>query len=262
MRICIFFLLLVLCFQNTAHASKSHADFVVYAPPKSGTHLIAKVLELMLQKTPAFYLEELGDDRDVLELAEAAKKSNSFIVAHNFRAATLKFLISRRYKVIFIIRDPRDLLVSAQNWLHEGQWNWIPAAQLTSRDDQLDELITGRRHQWRFYDWAFGDRLKIYQGLSKHAVITRFENLVGSQGGGSRKIQVAEIKNIAKLLRFKLSDQEAEDIAEKVFGGTATFRNGQIGKWKNAFREYHKINFKTLYGPTLIELGYEKDLNW
>lgn len=43
---------------------------------------------------------------------------------------------------------------------------------------------------------------------------------------------------------------------------SSNFRSGKIGGWKSEFNETHKELAKKLLGESLIELGYEKDLNW
>lgn len=41
-----------------------------------------------------------------------------------------------------------------------------------------------------------------------------------------------------------------------------TYRKGQSGNWRQEFDEEVKERFKAVAGDLLIELGYEKDLNW
>ena len=40
------------------------------------------------------------------------------------------------------------------------------------------------------------------------------------------------------------------------------FRKGSVGDWKNYFTDQNKAIFKEVAGKTLIELGYESDMNW
>jgi len=41
-----------------------------------------------------------------------------------------------------------------------------------------------------------------------------------------------------------------------------TFRQGQIGSWREVFTPYHKDLFKRTMGQELILLGYEPDDQW
>jgi hypothetical protein len=40
------------------------------------------------------------------------------------------------------------------------------------------------------------------------------------------------------------------------------FRKGVAGDWHNYFKPEHVAKFKELLGDRLIDLGYEKDLEW
>lgn len=68
-----------------------------------------------------------------------------------------------------------------------------------------------------------------------HALVVRFENLVGPKGSGSEILQKNEVKRIANYLELTVSDEEIEEVCQKLFGGTKTFKKGQIGTWKSKF---------------------------
>jgi hypothetical protein len=95
-----------------------------------------------------------------------------------------------------------------------------------------------------------------------YALTVRFEDLVGSNGGGDDAKQLATVKAIAKHASIELSEERAQEIASNLFGNKGTFRKGQIGAWKEEFTAEHKDLFKQYGGELLIKLGYEKDLNW
>ncbi len=92
--------------------------------------------------------------------------------------------------------------------------------------------------------------------------VTRFEKLVGPQGGGSKEEQAAEIMKIAQYLGENITLEMAEDIGTHLFGGTKTFRVGKFGYWKHQFTEDQKELFKKDMGNILIRLGYEKCFDW
>ena len=71
-----------------------------------------------------------------------------------------------------------------------------------------------------------------------------------------------EIMNIARHIGIPVNRKRALEIANQLFGGTATFRKGQIGAWKKEFTQEQKELFKEHAGQLLIDLGYEKDYNW
>ena len=42
----------------------------------------------------------------------------------------------------------------------------------------------------------------------------------------------------------------------------STFRKGIVGEWRTSYNKELKDYVKTYSGQTLIDSGYEKDLNW
>ncbi len=91
---------------------------------------------------------------------------------------------------------------------------------------------------------------------------TTFEKLVGPQGGGTLEEQLNEIIAIANHMGTKMDQTQALEISNNLFGESITFREGKIGSWKKYFLERHKDAFKKVAGQLLIDLGYEKNLNW
>jgi len=89
----------------------------------------------------------------------------------------------------------------------------------------------------------------------------KFENLVGSQGGGDDDVQYHIITEIAQHAGVPYSDETIQHVVDNLFG-RYTFREGQIGAWKKYFTEQHKEAFKHHAGQLLIDLGYEKDMAW
>ena len=45
-------------------------------------------------------------------------------------------------------------------------------------------------------------------------------------------------------------------------GINSNFRSGKIGNWKTEMSKKQIEMCKELLGPSLIELGYEKNMNW
>lgn len=255
---CTFFLAMSSLFSFLLSAASDSPRFVVLSPPKCGTHLIAKVLGLITHQQPVFYLTELGTAAQGVEIVKNETALGHFVVAHNFHAQTLQHLTKQGYRVVFIIRDPRDQLISVMNWLKGGQWSWIPASKITNTDALIQELITGAKYGWRCFDGCFARYYNVAHAVSPNFLFTtRFESLVGPNGGGSTELQVNEILNLANFLRVTISNDEAFSIADEAWGGTRTFRHGEIGSWKKYFSSQHKNDYQRLYMQNLIELGYD-----
>jgi hypothetical protein len=254
---------LLLCLPGLG-LTAAQPRFVIFSPPKNGTFLSGKTLGLLTKSDPAYYLEawELNN-QELLDLVESEYASGRFVVSHHFTAEHLEMLAKQGYKILFILRDPRDQLVSITNWLREGQWQWMPASHIQDIDAQIEELIFGQFYNQRAFDIYFLSYEVRAKKVPSHALLPiRFENLVGEWGGGSKNAQEQEVIKMASFLHLPVRREEVDAVCSAIFGGTATFRSGQIGSWRDYFSERHKKLFKMLYNAHLIRLGYEKDGNW
>jgi hypothetical protein len=120
------------------------------------------------------------------------------------------------------------------------------------------ELIEGRngvrniRDQiLRFSDWT------------KFAHTIRFEDAVGSGGGGSDSAQLSVVKDIFDYIDLPLTEADARSIAANARSGkTQTFRTGRIRNWETLYDQDVKDAFRAVAGDLLIELGYETGTEW
>lgn len=244
--------------------------FVAITPEKTGTHLLLKALTLL---TGMDY--EHDWHRDVHEkfyhahLAECEKHgtySHMHIPADEKYARALR---TRRYKVIFMMRDPRDQLMSMYYYIRDRDWKYENLCMQTRFarmpfDDQIDEMITGKQLGTCVPKVLIGWKMPWMFMTEPDVFTARYENLVGPKGGGSREAQIAELEAIAKFLNLKVSPRKILAIADALYGkpGEATFNTGQVGTWKKHFNELHKQHFKKVFGDELILLGYENDYDW
>jgi hypothetical protein len=262
--------------------TKMGSDFFVLTIPKCGTHLILKLLYMLTGKTHSHPYDEFpqlnalnfyGDNsnayisNDQLEAAFTRwKLNNQFPIAHfNFSESFFQFSLSHpEYVKLIQIRDLRDACISfvfAQSQLIEQE------IHSSNFDDKLMYMITLDDKQAKSYfirlkKYAQNALTWIYDPT---AVICRFENLVGKQGGGSQEAQKKEIIEIAKRLNIELTQDKLEEIIDHLFGNSegpevsATFRSGQIGSWRKYFKKEHIKAFKEHLGDFQIQLGYSID---
>ena len=89
-------------------------------------------------------------------------------------------------------------------------------------------------------------------------LIVKFEDLVGSQGGGSDERQTAAVASIAQHVGLALDDADVQAVAGQVFNrGAQTFRKGAIGDWRNHFSAEHITAFEETGGQELLQTyGY------
>ena len=241
------YLFLLFCFNNL---KANDSLFFVTTIPKCGSHLIIKCLNLITKKHAMFISDftpeqimpfiDSPSDKFAWSHVKYANDINNFLKKHNFK----KFLI---------YRDPRDWLVSYVCWYSRPGENMFNNT-LTNFAQKLDFLLQS-------------DILKAYEKYiewmnDNQCCCIKFEDLVGPQGGGTKEQQISSIKVIGSHIGYNLSDLEAQNIADKLWGNTLTFREGKKGSWIRYFSPQNIALMKKLGNDLLIRLGYEQSLRW
>ena len=280
--------------QGEKQTGQKYRKSMVITIPKTGTNLLKKCLMLMnLDNIPPAWsykkapktLVDLNNPIRPGVVRDFGKEEDTVIARHlPYAPSAAEFLENNTNANLFIIRDPRSQLVSAAHALQKHRIN----GKKRSIQDLLLDFINARKENflpssahYKVKDipennvllkldllWHLG-AYEFYQLFvpwmkEKNFYTARFENLVGKNGGGSDEAQLQEVKNIAQHLGVKFSDQELVNIAQNLFGGTSTFREGQSDSWRKHFTPEVTAAFKAHAGlmQLLIDLGYEKDTNW
>lgn len=272
--------------------------------PKSGTHLFHKCLVLfdlkdvyhsekkglsqefiamikrLNTKSPPnhyrgiFHIPTAGPiPKHTIRQMENSATARSFTIHWPYTKESEEIFTSYGKANFFMIRDPRDQLVSMAFMVYKNS-----NGQEVSFDEALIDLIDGRQRLYIPWAveiqathpvmWELGvvDFYKIYMPWMKSEKFytVKFENLIGANGGGSAERQTQEIQNIACHLGLELPSERVNEITEKLFGDTFTFREGKIGSWKRYFTPKTKEIFKSTPGACqlLIDLGYEENDEW
>lgn len=256
--------------------------------PKAGTHLLAALLKnfprmMFSGRHHAFrnFRESNGmtngDAKGLgpvswadVEQALTSVRKGQYMTAHFPPLPELIALLDKLdFKTLVILRDPRDVVVSSSFYLAHLSRHFLNdrfTNEFTTTDQRLMAVIRGLPSNPEIRGLpSVGTRLEMYKRWLEqpNAYVTRFERLVGENGGGSAQAQLEEIMAIGKHINRSLSATEAEIVAAKTWSPqSSTFRKGAIGDWRNHFTEQHKEAFKEVAGTSLIELGYESDLKW
>jgi hypothetical protein len=165
-------------------------------------------------------------------------------------------------RVIFNYRDPRDVLLSTINFACGHTKGGLSAinnlrafTSILLAKRSLEERLT-----YALTDESFpcqvGDYKRMFWLLHHPSVYaTSFEELVGSNGGGSAESQ---LRATAGLMDFLGATAHApEDVAEGLFNRDAfTFFKGQIGTWREVFTDEHRRLAETRFGEVLPLYGY------
>ncbi len=262
------------------HASQTRCLIVQISMMKSGTHLLISLIEKMTHKKLAFiaadaYASITRNEQDVINVTPRDFKCLSSLPKIRFWATHCPYVKSYAntlshadYRILYLYRDPRDVVVSLALFIRDKDKQVWPGAQQISLNEVITRLITGgpSMHQTAHHISAQGIR-KVYEAYRPwmslpNVLIIRFEDLIGPQGGGDGYAQINTIMAIAKHIDHPLEEYEAAYLGGAIFGCTEIFNKGQIGSWKEYFTQAHKQLFKKHAGQLLIDLGYEQDLKW
>lgn len=275
MRACMIFFSLLL---SALHAN----PFTLFTEPKTGTHLLIPILEslthqkvywakklqqqvdpspqaLDLANSELFYfsIDQPPWSRDLMEQVWSINEKNkTFLHLHApYSPAMERYLLDKQCINFFIKRDPRDRIVSLLNHYRYIRLNDPSLESVSSDEERLLLMIRKglRRSTLHFMGWI----------TSPASVVLDFSKLMGSHGGfASQEDALGEMRKIAQALQICLSDEALEKIYRDSFGQGWNFFKGKVNVWKDYFKEEHKQAAKEEIGDLLIELGYEKDLNW
>lgn len=281
----IFFLLFSVVFSLQAKQ-----EFVLFTQPKTGTYLVGPLLEKMTGRAfhfacyrdftsfprPARTEEELlhyltlpdfvpiymhhlaVKDREFLHALDRTRRFQSFFVGHTPYSEQLDQILQKRDCVVFfILRDPRDTIVSGARFYGSSNQCIFPMDWYQSLpfDEQIMYMMTGTNwfNNMRWILTAFKGWLD-----SPNCCVVDYEKLLGAEGVDA---QLQQLRNMARRLNLFLSDDVLWGYFHSVFGRGPTY-SGKRVSWRDLYTEEHKQVCKECIGDLLIELGYEKDMNW
>lgn len=151
-------------------------------------------------------------------------------------------------KILFLIRDPRDAVVSQMYHARDrpdyaSNLMFLDGRPLNDRDDPLLWLIMGLEERWRaFLPW-----------LDRADAVVRFEGLVESPHMEIGKIwDILGIEGITDLGLGSIRDAVSRIDPSK----SPTFRVGKVGTWREHFKPHHTDIFNLYMGDIMRRLGY------
>ena len=188
-----------------------------------------------------------------------------FVTAHCIYTPELAGLFREGgMRTVCILRDPRDVAVSQMHYLKQLKNHFAHEAYMALPSDSERLMVSirggelgGRRLR------PLAERYGRFLGWERAggAVMVRFEDLVGPEGGGSEEARRLAIGRVAKHLGVPVEERTIGLVGENLFGAGRTFRRGQIGGWREEFSEEHERAAGEVVGPLLVELGYEAGPN-
>lgn len=184
----------------------------------------------------------------------------SYVSAHLPYSNVLSdFFQSHRFRIVHIIRDPRDVLVSYMNFQkNSSKFPFHKEYSLMNTDEIIDHIFTDIRKR-KVVSASLKSRIVNGLGwLNDPSVYsTSFEKLIGTKGGGNAEIQEKIVNEICEYLGINLSRNRILEISELVFDCTSeTFNKGKIGQWKTVLNEKQKSLVNIKLKSLLKEMGY------
>lgn len=265
---------------------------VANSVPKSGTHLLARLLVLLgLEPADGFggirshlvagpfspikrLLRDRGPEKVTVGVVSPQRISRrwlarrlanvpdgGFVVAHCLYTPELAGLFREGgMRTVCILRDPRDVAVSQMHHIKQRKQHFAHEAFLGLSSDHERLLISIRGGQLGGRELlSLDERYRRFLGWEQDegAVVVKFEDLVGPRGGGSAEAQRLAVRRVAEHLGLPAAEPTVRLVEENLFGEGRTFRKGQVGGWREEFSPEHVRAAEEVAGALLAELGYE-----
>ncbi|MCX6990409.1 MAG: hypothetical protein NTX49_05035 [Chlamydiae bacterium] len=224
--------------------------------PKAGTNLIRKALMSISGESVRWFGMKPFKNADPENFFATSKQK--IYITHLFPDMdVIKDLDPSKFAKVLMIRDPRDVMVSfAYHLASKKMW---PFGKLPDKAQFLNLPWDGQlREALLFPPLSPKDTFPFAAEWMQDPTILviRFEDLVGSKGGGSDIVQRQTLFALANHIGCPLPWERIDEIASQLFGGTGTFRSGQIGDYLKSYSPENEALYDELLGQYTEALGY------
>ncbi len=175
------------------------------------------------------------------------------------------------FKMMHLIRDPRDIVVSGcfyhlhskEIWLHKAEPDFDGDTyhnKINSLQNIDDRLLFEMEHNTVenmkniiHWDYNLPNCIEVkYEEIINDASLNKFDSIFLFLGFRKKHLRM-----LRKIVKANSIFSDSVKVAE-----LSHVRSGKTEQWKNHFKEIHKKRFLELFGDILIKLGYEKDNTW
>ncbi len=230
--------------------------------PKAGTHLLERVVcqvpgqyRPLLPTLNADNVERFGGIERVL----GKLRPGGVLVSHLHWSDRNEAAIgSARAKCVFLIRDPRAVVVSQAAFIpsRPGHPQHAIFAALPGLRERVLLAIRGNPETGFL---SVAERLSAFSGwLGGAAHVVRFEDLVGDRGGGSDERQRRAVQALLGYVEVSIGTSALDAILASLFSSVSpTFRRGSIDSWREIFDDDLAREFERAAGPESSLYGYQ-----
>jgi hypothetical protein len=233
--------------------------------PKAGTNLLLEFFNniegLKNVNRGVDFLMSLEEVYDTL----GGLRRGEYLYGHLFYDQAISvFLEQCSISHVFIVRDPRSVAVSLALYVPGQPSNRFYKffKNLNSDRERIIYAIQGVPENLMEGQPGLGSMAERYCRCApwlqdERCQVVRFEDLVGTRGGGDDKRQLMTIRRIAKHVGIKLTENQLHRIANSMFNEISpTFRKGKIGSWRD-WLDAEMLSMLSRDKAIYREFGYE-----
>lgn len=207
------------------------------------------------------------DESEFRRKISSVRKGQFFTAHLIWDPGITKVCQSEGIPVVHLIRDPRDVLVSRLHYakgLKRTRLNRTLMERYPDDETRLRALITGDEtneakgyinlasmaHSWsRFQGWL----------SDPNSMVVRFEDLVGSAGGGSDNKRAETITAVLQHVGLSYRPEIVNKMMQRSSGkGSLTFRRGKVGAWQDEIPVGAQHTLAECMGQQLEQMGYRE----
>lgn len=243
--------------------------------PKAGTHLITSELNRLNLATNSWlhintrWVNKKTKKRVPLrefelnlsrfeQLIEKVPQGTYFSSHLPYSKELDEFIGESAFRSIFVIRDPRDVLVSSYFYIMNLKRHPAHNFFLSLPNDisRYQALLYGHP-EYKTME-PLEDSYKAFSQwtASRNVLTVRFEDLIGAVGGGSDQSRLDILKKMAKHidpnLKTMYSDRELLTTQRK----SATFRAGKVSTWRQSVPKNLVLEIEEACENMVKKLGY------
>lgn len=245
-------------------AYQNGPKILVNSFPKAGTNLLVSILEQQ-PRIVSRWTYHLDDEFPSFHSQLKSQRRGQLISLHSpYDRFWSEFLNDCCSRMIFIMRDPRDIVVSNYHYMCRDKSHRLHKFFIRLPDDKArmfaaikgisSEDLGGqpespslRQHIINYKEWR----------TENNCLYIRFEDLVDSSGPEKVERQRNTISQIYNYAGLPFTNEVVDRAIQNVIGkGSRTFREGKPGAWRRSFDEESLALIKDECGDLLLELGY------